>query len=143
MRLPSVPMPEQFRLVTECRQSGLSDYQWCKNHGISPNTFYNWVSRLRKKGYALPDRSVNEGIRQEVVKLNIINETDVVSESSKDSVNFLSSSQSPIYEARFQELKDLHPVMELIFGQAVLRISKEADASFLASLMNALKEQSC
>ena len=143
MRLPSVPMAEQFRLVTECRQSGLSDYQWCENHGISPNTFYNWVSRLRKKGYALPDRSAKEGIRQEIVKLNIVNETDVVSEPSEIPVGIPASDKDPFYDAGFQKVKDLHPVMELIFGQAVLRISAEADVSFLVTLLTALREQSC
>ena len=29
--------------------SGLSDFQWCNEHGIKPGTFYNWVKRLRKK----------------------------------------------------------------------------------------------
>lgn len=40
---------EQYRLIMECRSSGLSDFQWCNEHGIKPGTFYNWVKRLRKK----------------------------------------------------------------------------------------------
>ena len=28
-------------LVTECRQSGLTDAAWCNEHGISPSCFYN------------------------------------------------------------------------------------------------------
>lgn len=44
---------EQYRLIMECRSSGLSDFQWCNEHGIKPGTFYNWVKRLRKKsGYS-------------------------------------------------------------------------------------------
>lgn len=39
---------EQYRLIMECRSSGLSDFQWCNEHGIKPGTFYNWVKRLRK-----------------------------------------------------------------------------------------------
>ena len=34
---------EQYRLIMECRSSGLSDFQWCNEHGIKPGTFYNWV----------------------------------------------------------------------------------------------------
>lgn len=46
---------EQYRLILECRSSGLSDYQWCTEHGIKPGTFYNWVKRLRKKAcYDIP-----------------------------------------------------------------------------------------
>lgn len=40
---------EQYQLIMECRNSGLSDYQWCTEHNINPGTFYNWVKRLRKK----------------------------------------------------------------------------------------------
>ncbi len=48
-----VRKPEQIKLIMECRQSGLSDYQWCREQGIHPGTFYNWVSKLRKAGYTL------------------------------------------------------------------------------------------
>ena len=41
---------EQYRLVLDCRQSGLSDTRWCEENGIQPSTFYNWVNCLRKKG---------------------------------------------------------------------------------------------
>lgn len=42
---------DQIRLIMECRPSGLSDYQWCKQNGIHPGNFYNWVSKFRN--YAL------------------------------------------------------------------------------------------
>ncbi len=31
---------DQIRLITECRQNGLSDYQWCEQNGIHPDNFY-------------------------------------------------------------------------------------------------------
>ena len=70
-----VRKPEQVKLIMECRQSGLSDYQWCKTKDIKPGTFYNWVSKLRKSGYTFPEsKSKSTGIptKQEVVKLNLI-----------------------------------------------------------------------
>lgn len=30
---------DQIRLIMECRPSGLSDYQWCKQNDIHPATF--------------------------------------------------------------------------------------------------------
>ena len=55
MRAPRVPVEEQYRLIMECRKSGLSDHQWCLNNDINPGTFYNWVKRLRKKAcYDIP-----------------------------------------------------------------------------------------
>lgn len=50
MRSPRVPVAEQYRLIMECRKSGLPDHQWCLNNDINPGTFYNWVKRLCKNG---------------------------------------------------------------------------------------------
>ena len=75
MNANSIRKPDQIRLITECRQSGLSDYQWCKEQGIKPGTFYNWISRLRKAGYTIPDSESQvcvTPVRQEVVKLDLI-----------------------------------------------------------------------
>ena len=44
-----------MELVTECRQSGLTDAAWCNEHGISPSCFYNAVTRLRKKACQIPE----------------------------------------------------------------------------------------
>lgn len=77
-----VRRPEQIRLIMECRQSGLSDYQWCKAQNINPGTFYNWVRRLKKSGYTFPEsESKNCGVpvRQEVVKLDL---TEAISASA-------------------------------------------------------------
>ena len=40
---------EWFRLINECRRSGLSDSQWCKQHDIRDSTFFCAVKRLREK----------------------------------------------------------------------------------------------
>lgn len=74
MNPKAVRRPEQIKLIMECRQSGLSDYQWCRTHNINPGTFYNWGSKLKKSGYTFPEsESKNCGIpvRQEVVKLKL------------------------------------------------------------------------
>ena len=65
---------DQIKLILECRRSGLSDYQWCQNQGINPGTFYNWVSKLRKAGYTIPDSESRISaipVKQEVVKLDM------------------------------------------------------------------------
>ena len=70
-----VRKPEQIKLIMECRQSGLSDYQWCKTKDINPGTFYNWVSKLKKSGYDFPEsksKSTGIPVRHDVVKLDLI-----------------------------------------------------------------------
>ena len=54
----AVRKPEQIKLIMECRQSELSDCQWCQKQGINPGTFNNWVSKLRKAGYTILIRQV-------------------------------------------------------------------------------------
>ena len=43
MRAKPIPIEKQYQLVLECRQSGLSDYNWCLEHDIKPGTFYSPV----------------------------------------------------------------------------------------------------
>ncbi len=65
---------EQIKLIIKCHQSGLPNYQWCQKQGISPETFYNWASRLRKAGYTIPDwagKVSGVPVMQEVVKLDL------------------------------------------------------------------------
>ena len=42
-RKARVPMAEQIRLINECRQSGMTDADWCRENDIAVSTFYNWV----------------------------------------------------------------------------------------------------
>lgn len=75
---------DQIKLIMECRQSGLSDYQWCEQNGIHPGTFYNWVSKLKKSGYSLPDTQKNSEMKpeiQEVVKVDLIDSVSEVEQN--------------------------------------------------------------
>lgn len=67
---------QQLKLVMECRRSGKTDAQWCIENGIRPATFYNWVSRLRKRGCDIPESNWNElklpAQHQDVVLLDVI-----------------------------------------------------------------------
>ena len=74
---PSRSDEEWFKIINECRRSGLSDSQWCKQHDIRESTFFCAVSRLRKKAYAIPNRDKSIDIlpdsrpKQEVVRIDI------------------------------------------------------------------------
>ena len=74
---PSRSDEEWFRIINECRRSGLSDSQWCKQHDIRESTFFCAVSRLRKKAYAIPNRDKSIDIlpdslpKQDVVRIDI------------------------------------------------------------------------
>ena len=125
MRLPRVPAEEQYRLIMECRKSGLSDHQWCLNNDINPGTFYNWVSRLRKSNSVdIPDKnpvSAYVPTDQEVVKIEM---------------NSLSASNA------IDKSTDVS-VMELVTGNTGLRIPNGTDPMLLAKTIRILTELSC
>ena len=81
MRSKRIPVEEQYRLIMECRQSGLTDHQWCVEHDIKPGTFYNWVKRLRQKGCVDLPASTGRTYRapegQEVVRVEF-HDTDPI-----------------------------------------------------------------
>ena len=65
-----------YELVMQCRQSGLSDKQWCLDNNIAPSTFYYWIRRLQQKAcYNLPEARRNDipavAVKQDVVCVNI------------------------------------------------------------------------
>ena len=113
-----VRRPEQIKLIIECRQSGLSDYQWCKTKNIHPGTFYNWASKLRKSGYTfLESQSKTTGIpvRQEVVRLNLTGHEISVSVMVEQNVSHLPLSASSNVSA------------EIRYGNIILRLFNGAD----------------
>lgn len=73
MRATRIPADEQFRLIMECRASGLTDHEWCMQNGTRPGTFYNWVKRLRKNGCTDIPKSAGGHAhgRQEVVRIEL------------------------------------------------------------------------
>ena len=74
---PSRSDEEWFQIINECRRSGLSDSQWCKQHDIRESTFFCAVGRLRKKAYVIPGRNKSMDVlsdaipKQDVVRISI------------------------------------------------------------------------
>lgn len=50
---------EWMQLITSCRQSGLSDKEWCASNGIVASSFYNVVVRLCKNACQISEREQN------------------------------------------------------------------------------------
>lgn len=39
---------ERVEMINECRRSGLSDAEWCRQNGINRGTFVMWVYRCKE-----------------------------------------------------------------------------------------------
>lgn len=112
----------------ECRQSGLSDYQWCRQQDINVGTFYNRVSKLRKAGHTFPDpKSKSEGavVVQDVVKINPVS-GDMPSPVIEQNTRPIAASSTPSVAA------------ELAAGNVTLRLFNGADQDLIRCAMQCM-----
>ena len=116
MRAKAVTADEQYRLIMECRASGMTDYQWCIEHNIKPGTFYNWVKRLRQsRSINIPASSGNkEPARQDIVEIHLRQPSAAMPASEMLSDAFTGTSPIP----------GQPPVLELSVAGATLRIPR-------------------
>ena len=134
-RAPGRSLDEWMELVTECRQSGLTDAAWCNEHGISPSCFYNAVTRLRKKACQIPDPAPKASTldltshKQDVVQIAIepeISPAELIPNGRNSSMHLDNSHTIEV------EAKGL-----------LIRMSNTIQPTLLKVLMDALKEPLC
>lgn len=128
MKSKRVSCDEQMQLIMECRQSGLSDYQWCQMHDINPGTFYNWISRMKKQGITLPESSGRgrhaSSPVQEVVKLELIPEENAVPATAISPCNTYAVANDVAFE--------------VITHSATIRVFNSTDSRMLENLFQCL-----
>ncbi len=128
-------LDEWYVLVTEARQSGLTDAEWCRRNSISRDTFNNAIRRLRKKAFELPNRfnrnsapdltlSESTQLRQEVVRVGVMKPAALPTGFS-DSVN----QPNPTDPGS----------IEVSFANARIRISNGADPYLVSQTIAALR----
>ena len=134
-RAPGRSLDEWMKLVTECRQSGLTDAAWCTEHWISPSSFYNAVTRLRKRACQIPDPVGKANTldftfhKQDVVQIAIEPETSPAElfQDERNSSMYLDNSHTIEIEAK----------------GLLIRMNNNVQPVLLKVLMNALKESLC
>ena len=132
-RKARVPMTEQIRLINECRQSGMTDADWCRENDIAVSTFYNWVSRCRKAaanqipppnyGHCEIPRS-----KQDVVPIDIVPDHIPEQHTASQMLN--------------SNLDNSHTI-EVSMKDITVRISNDADPVLLTRTFRMLQEFSC
>ena len=134
-RAPRRSLDDWMELVTECRQSGLTDAAWCEAQGISPSCFYNAVSRLRKRACQIPDPIGKASTldltshKQDVVQITI--------EPEDSPAELL-----PHAENSSMYLDNSHTI-EIEADGLLIRMSNEIKPLLLKMLMDTLKESLC
>ena len=132
-RKARVPMAEQIKLINECRQSGMTDTDWCRENHIAVSTFYNWVSRCRKAAadqILPPNYGHLEAPRpkQDVVPIDIVPEHIPEQHAA--------SQMQKLY------LDNSHTI-EVAMKDITVRISNDADPVLLTRTFRLLQELSC
>ena len=133
---------EQIRLVYECRNSGLSDSQWCRQHGIATSTFSNWVSRNKIRGdVIIPEPLGAEEYwpeaKPDIVQVNLVKEGNQQPALTQPVVRNLSDNQA--IEKKTMGLMQSAPVLEVEIGDTRIRVSNEVDPGLLAKALQILR----
>lgn len=131
MSTPRRTANEQYQLIMECRNSGLSDYQWCTEHDINPGTFYNWVKRLRKKAcFDIPPANGRDTYKptpkQEIVKLEVLPDIPAVMDS-----------------APIETVQSFSSAIEIRSGAVSVRISNDVDPRLLSQIIRCMTGNVC
>lgn len=134
---PHKTLSEWLRLVTEARQSGLTDCEWCRRNGISVHTFNNAIRRLKAKACQIPAHSCNSGVIDlttaapcvpDVVKIDILPEHSL--QQIPDTMEISNAQETA-------------PSIEVILPGASIRISNTASPVLVEHLISALGKCSC
>lgn len=126
-----------MNLITQCRQSGLPDRDWCEAHDIAISSFYNAITRLRKKTCSIPERSDAVQVmdlttrKQDVVQIDIIPDKD-----TPLATPFMAESTD-------SHLDNSHTIEIILNDSTSLRISNLADPALLEAVLSVLRKTSC
>lgn len=126
---------EIFKLITKCRQSGLSDHQWCVENGIKSSTFYTWIKRLRELAcYEIPDTSCQikpRAKKQDVVKVEVVS----------DELDFPSTER--ISQPTVPPIHNNSTSIEIQIQDINIRIDNSVNPVLLAQVLQMLKVVPC
>lgn len=128
MKAKRIYREEQMKLIMECRTSGLYDYQWCQSKGIHPGTFYNWISKLRKKGVTIPDsesKTIGTALKQEVVKVDLIPEHHSIANTVGQNTNIPATTST-----------ESQPAVEISIEHATIRFFDGIDPELLKTTLH-------
>ncbi len=128
-REPRVPTTEQIRLINECRHSGMTDADWCRENHIAVSIFYNWVSRCRKAAAdQIPPPNYGHleipRPKQDVVPIDTVPEQNTESQMQK---TYLDNSHT----------------IEVSVKDITVRISNDVNSVLLTRTIRLLQELSC
>ena len=96
-------------------------------HDIQPGTFYNWISRFRKRGITIPESSDNgtvvERPMQEVVRLELVPEQEAVPVNAEYNARILANKET-----------EAAPAFEIQTANATIRFYNGTDSGLIETV---------
>ncbi|MCR4781534.1 MAG: hypothetical protein K5851_02115 [Lachnospiraceae bacterium] len=134
-RSPNKSNEEWRQIILDAKRSGMSDFEYCKMHGITPSAFYRAVKRMRRIACAATPTPSNTTIvpvhdAHEVVQVNF-NELPL-EENTK-----LSAKEKTMTCDTFNN--SFAATIRLVVGGSTLELTNEADPGMVSSLIRVLK----
>ena len=119
---------ERFDMIMECRNSGLSDYQWCKHHDIKSSTFYGWIKQVKKHNFVIPEPAdsltYTADTKPDIVRLDVVDNPCAA---------YVDTSHSGAPSC----------AMEITLGKATIKISNDINPMLLSKVVSLLGEVLC
>lgn len=128
MKAKRTSTEEQLNYILECRQSGLTVYQWCQKRSITPTAYYNWIARLRKKGIMLPEAAENSVTP--VPALNEVVPVDIVKDLPDSHLNEQQNTHKQISSCTLSQ-----PTVEISIGTASIRFFSHIDSATIEATL--------
>ena len=119
---------EKMELITRCRQSGLSDYEWCRENNINSSTFYYWIKKLHTEACELETAPAVKTVqKQEIVKVDIFQDNAPLVHRSTDT----------------STTSDTEVALELMINDSVIKIHNNVNPTLLAQTIRIIRGLSC
>ena len=143
MRSKRTSPEEQLRLITECRQSGLTDHEWCQQHNIKVSTLYSWVHGLKQSGEinipaVIPTVVRKEPKQPDIVKIKIEDESQIATAQKS-----VLTPEPPAETRPAMQTQPGYPVMEVIMNDVHLRVTNDISPTLLAETIRLLRSAGC
>ena len=127
-QLPRRTDEDWYRLIMDCRKSGLSDAQFCRANGIPNSSFSSAIKRLRGKSLAIPEVSdvdIHDLTlpKQDVVKVDIVNDIQPPMEYIPEVAPHIDNSH----------------MIEIKLGDVQISLCNGADPELVARTLSALR----
>lgn len=122
-------------LITECRQSGLTDREWCLEHGINLSTFYSWIKKLKKRtSLEIPPAQSTQEKNNRTAKKE---PPEVVQ------VNVLAKAASIREPAIMRDMSMEETTLEIRLADVCIRANNSTDSFLLTNLIQSLRGYLC